>query len=296
VLVRGVISDAAEPPSRRGKGKRSAAYKPNAAGRRYDVALGVPGAELRLPSLPSLRLGWHFLSALLAIALGGLLYYAWTAPFFRVQAVEVRGLQRLSQADVNTVLSVIGEPVFVVHPLETRQALETAFPEMKAITVEVGLPASVIVTVDERLPVLAWQKEGGEVWVDAEGVSFPPRGEAGPLATIEGDLPSVESLEEAGQALATSPRLEPEFVSAILAVSVQAPKKAHLVYNPEHGLGWEDKRGWQVFFGTTGLDPANMDLKLKIYAALVQRLAKKEHKPVLISVEYVHAPFYRMER
>jgi hypothetical protein len=216
---------------------------------------------------------------------------------FQVQAVEVHGLQRLSQADVNTVLNVIGEQVFVVHPSETRQDLEVAFPEMKAITVEVGLPANVIVSVNERLPVLAWLREGGEVWVDAEGVSFPPRGEAGPLATIEGDLPAVQLPQEDSPGLVvSSPRLTPELVSAILAVSVQAPKKAHIVYDPEHGLGWEDKRGWQVFFGTTGLDPATMEMKLKVYDALVKRLAKRENRPVLISVEYVHAPFYRMER
>jgi hypothetical protein len=167
---------------------------------------------------------------------------------------------------------------------------------MTAITVEVGLPANVIVSVNERIPVLAWLKDEGEVWVDAEGVTFPPRGDAGPIQRVEGDLPVVAPQEIAEDGITPGPRLDPQLVASILTVGAQAPKKANLVYDPEHGLGWEDKRGWQVYFGTTGIDPATMGMKLNLYATLVKRLAKRENKPVLISVEYVHAPFYRTER
>jgi cell division protein FtsQ len=285
VLVRGVSGGAPSPAGRRSKNKR-----------RYDVAIGIPGAEMRLPSLPSFRLGWHLLSGLMAVALLGGLYYLWTAPMFRVQAVELRGLQHLSQADVNTVIGLSGEPVFTVNPQETQADLQTAFPEMSAITVEVRLPASVIISIAERTPVLAWKKEGQELWIDANGVSFPPRGDAGPSVTVEGDLPVLESTEVNTEGKAPAPRLDPQTVSGILTLGVQAPKKARLLYDSEHGLGWKDKRGWQVYFGTTGMDPQTLALKLNIYAALVQHLVKNDVRPNLISVEYVHAPYYRVEQ
>ncbi len=285
VLVRSVSSAAPAQALRRSKSKR-----------RYDVAIGVPGAEVRLPSLPSLRLGWHLLSGLLAIGLLGLLYYIWTAPTFQVEMVDLRGLQRLSQADVNTVLGLVGEPVFMINPQETQADLQAAFPEMSAITVEVRLPASVIVSVNERIPVLTWKKEGQELWVDAAGFSFPPRGDAGPALVVEGDLPVLEPGEVKVAGQAPTPRLDPQTVSSILAVGAQAPKKARLVYDSEHGLGWKDKRGWQAYFGITEIDPGTLELKLKIYAALVLHLVQKDIRPTLISVEYAHAPYYRVEQ
>ncbi len=287
VLVRSIPTAAsAGLPNRRTKSRR-----------RFDVALSMtPGAEARLPSLPFLRLGWHFLSAFLALGLLGLLYYVWTTPAFRVETVEVRGLQRLSLADVNTVLNVAGEPVFMVNPEQTRLDLLAAFPEISAITVEVKLPASVVVTIQERVPVLVWQREAGDLWFDAQGNSFPPRGDAGTLQVVEGDLPVVGGGEPDEQGRLPEPRLDPELVATILEVGAQTPKKARLVYDPVHGLGWKDRRGWQVFFGTTGVDAATMKIKLQVYNTLVQRLAKRENRPVLISVEYVHAPYYRMER
>ena len=265
--------------------------------RRFDVALSMtPGAEVRLPSLPFLRLGWHILSGLLALGLLGLLYYVWTTPMLQVETVDVRGLQRLSLADVNTVLNIAGEQIFMVNPDQTRADLLAAFPEISAITVEVGLPASVAVTITERVPVLVWLREEGEIWFDAQGISFQPRGEAGSMQVVEGDLPVVEAAEVTEEGKLTDPRLEPELVATILKVGAQIPKKARLVYDPEHGLGWKDRRGWQVYFGTTGVDAATMEIKLQVYNTLVQRLARREDRPVLISVEYVHAPYYRMER
>ena len=39
----------------------------------------------------------------------------------------------------------------------------------------------------ERVPVIAWKQDGNEVWVDAQGVAFPPRGEPQKaLVNVEG--------------------------------------------------------------------------------------------------------------
>jgi hypothetical protein len=57
-------------------------------------------------------------------------------------------------------------------------------------------------------------------------------------------------------------------------------------------MGWKDGRGWDVYFG----EPQDMDMKLVVYQATVRRLESEGIQPVLISVEQVHAPYYRMER
>jgi hypothetical protein len=41
---------------------------------------------------------------------------------------------------------------------------------------------------------------------------------------------------------------------------------------------------------------SDIDLKLHVYKTLVKRLKKEQVRPELISVEFVNAPFYRLER
>lgn len=257
--------------------------------RRYDVALSVPGAEVRLPAVPTFHLGWRLLSGVLVIALAGLLYFLWSAPMFRVTAPEINGLQRLTQADMDTVIGVSDDSIFSIDPTRIHQDLQQAFPEAAAITVEVKLPAALVVTVDERIPVLSWTKDGKETWVDADGTLFPPRGSADGLVIVDGNLPTVMSTD--GK---TALRLAaPGIVSAIKQMSILAPKKSRLIYDAEHGLGWSDKKGLKVFFG---MDSNNMPLKLQIYLSLVKRLSEEGVRPSMISLEYMNAPYYKVER
>jgi hypothetical protein len=87
--------------------------------------------------------------------------------------------------------------------------------------------------------------------------------------------------------------LSPKLVSAIVALGAKMPADTLLVYDSEHGLGWNDPNGWEVFFGQEDQD---MDMNLSVYETLVDHLQSEGIQPELISVEYVHAPYYRMER
>lgn len=257
--------------------------------RRYDVALSVPGAELRLPSLPQIRLGWRLLSGLLSLALAGLIYYAYSSPMFEVEALNVNGLQRLTEDDINSVAMRTGDLIFLIHPGEVKSEIEAAFPELSSVRVQIGLPAEVIVTLEERQPVLAWFEDGQEKWVDAEGVIFPPRGEFGPLVAVEGKLPLPLADEEGLSEII----LPPDLVDAIIKMGSRAPEDTRVVFNPDHGLGWFDWRGWDVYFGW-GVD--DFDMKLHVYEVLVSRLMQEGVAPEWISMEYLHAPYYRLER
>ena len=84
----------------------------------------------------------------------------------------------------------------------------------------------------------------------------------------------------------------PEMVEAILQMSEYAPAGSPLVYDPKHGLGWKTKRGWDIYFG---MDVSDVEQKLIVYKAVVQQLKKDGINPAMISVEYIHAPYYRLE-
>ncbi len=283
--------------------------------RRYDVALDVPGAELQLPSLPMVKVGWRALSGLLAVMMIACLFILWKSPAFQVSTVEAEGLERLTVADLNAVMDVLGNSVFSLDPPVMEQALIRYFPELDDISVNIGLPAQVSVHVIERQPVLSWYQEGREVWVDADGVAFTPRGNPSELVRVQGygdtpeaiagvHVPAAESLPDGsiyipateldGSGKLVEPaRLSVNLVQAILLLGGQVPVSTQLVYDSQHGLGWEDPQGWQVYFGTQTSDMAQ---RMVVYQGVVDYLIDHGLQPELVSVEYIHAPYYRMEQ
>jgi cell division protein FtsQ len=286
VLVRGGVAASVSHSRRKNKKNR----------RRFDIALNGQGAEMQLPSLPSVGVGWRLLSAFLVGALGFMIYALWYSPFFSVEKIDVTGLVRLTDAEINSVADVIGKSIILVNPANLEQKFQEAFPELVNISVETEVPNKVVVNLVERQPVLAWQQDGQTFWVDERGVAFPPHSEGGPSVTIQGsDLLTItpagsETLEEGEIPLQTLPV---DLVNAILTISSEAPENTPIVYDSQHGIGWLDPRGWQVYFGSSDED---MTLKLKVYMKTYKRLKKAGIRPALISVEHVHAPYYRLER
>lgn len=261
--------------------------------RRYDFALRAPGAEVSLPALPRIQVGWRLVSGLMVAALSVLLYYLWTLPIFQVVNAEVSGLSRLNSRDINTVLNVANQPIFTLDAIRMEQKITGAFPEFSDVDVTLGMPNVVRVDVVERLPLLRWHQEGRTTLVDANGYAFPERAleEKGPSVVVEAlstppAIPVGEIKDVPMQFLSV------DMVSAILSINAQLPAGATLIYDAQHGLGWREKQGWSVYFG----DARDVNMKLNVYKALLKKLKKEDISPSLISVEYVHAPYYRLEQ
>jgi hypothetical protein len=280
--------------------------KRGAQKRRYDIALSTPGVEIRLPAIPSVKLGWKLVSFILAGSLLLVLYHLWTAPLYQVQFVELQGSQYLSNETVNRLLNVYNKPVFELDPQQMEEIMEFAFPGLlKDVSVQVGLPATVIVSVQEREPVIAWVQDGTIRWIDLEGIAFDPISENDALiqvvASASPPAPVVipenpEDLEEdinpLEVVLTPEAFMFPEMVAGIIQMSEQAPEGVPLVYDPQHGLGWHTRSGWDVYFG---MDVTDIGQKLVVYDAIVKQLKEDGISPDMISVEYVHAPYYRLE-
>lgn len=271
--------------------------------RRYDVALSVPGAEVRLPSLPRVRMGWRLLSGALTLLLSAALYIVWNSPMYRVSQVEVKGLQRLSVEEVSTILDLEDRSVFMIDPKRVEQELLEAFPQLLGVSVQVDIPARVMVTLRERQPVLVWKQGEEALWVDASGVAFPPYGEPPPsvVVEVEGTPFTANSAVDTslnieggqGRALKNVERfLPPQLVSAILAVSHRMLNNVSLKYSETHGLGWRDSRGFDVYLG---VDTTDTEMKLLVYQAIMDYLDREQIQPAMVSIEQLHAPYFRME-
>jgi len=294
---------------------RSAAHSSRRGRRFYNVSLdAAQGMEMSLPALPRLIISWRLVSFIFVGLLGYALYFFWESPTFRVDAPQISGLERLTVNEVNSALGLVGEPVFILDAATLETALKDTFPEFSSVRVEIKLPNSVAITVTERMPVLTWSKGGESFLVDDQGVTFPVRSTAPsgsyPVIEASGDPPQVilspeksitlrdETISKITGALLPqlSPRdqvrplISPGMVKAALLLAKQAPTGAKLIYDPVHGLGWTDRRGWNVYLG----DEQDIATKILVYRAIMERLKGGEALPTMISVEYLHAPYYRV--
>lgn len=271
--------------------------------RRYDVALSTPGAEVRLPSLPKVRMGWRLLSGVLTMVLLVALYMIWNSPMYRVSQIEVKGLQRLSAEEINTFLDLNECSIFMVEPYEIERSLLDAFPQLLDVEVQVDIPAKVLVKMRERQPVLVWKQGEETLWVDANGVAFPPHGEPAPSVVVEAEKAPFTSPQDEGtlynkgsspikQANKIERFLPPQLVSAVLAISHQLPDNLTLKYSQARGLGWRDPRGFEVYFG---VDTSDTEMKLQVYQAIIDYFDREQIQPAMVSIEYLHAPYFRLE-
>jgi len=271
--------------------------------RRIYLPTDTPGSEIRLPAMPEVKLGWRLLSAFLVILLGIGIYMLNFSDSFEISTLNLSGAQRIPAEEILDKLELSGKPIISVIPSEIEAQILAEFPDIKSATVRVELPANLTISIQERIPAITWIIDGeATTWVDDEGFTFPIRGEATiPLKVMaNGDPPrplgyidpASEPAEETETPILPTPSVDPQFVASVLKLRTYIPAGAALLYDPENGLGWTDAQGWQVYLGT---DVSQIDVKLVEYQKIVTALLEQNLQPVLISVEYIHAPYYRLE-
>jgi hypothetical protein len=244
--------------------------------------------------MPKIGIGPRLLSFLLVALCATGLYYMFSMDPFIVRTASILGNNRVSVEQIANVLGVANQPAALLSPAQIEYNVLAAFPEIATASVIVELPANVVVTVSERQPVVSWQQDGQMTWVDAQGYAFPPRGDVSGLVTVtSAGAPPAPANLNLNQTIGARPFLTSDLSAAIVTLSPLVPEGAALVFDPAYGLGWSDPRGWRVFFGHSNGDAA---LKFQVYQSMLDHLTKEEIQPVLISVEYPNAPYYRVEQ
>jgi len=277
------------------------------------VTLKSKGSEVHLPSIPRIRFGWRLISgAVFLLSLIAVISFA-SVGTFKVSTVNLVGADRLSGQAILSQIDLEGLAIIKIQPEEIETQITERFPSLSAVRVSAGLPAEVNIKVTERQPLCLWQQYGRSLWIDSEGVMFPVRGEAEvPLNVIAAsNPPAVSAPDETDQENEgndqteeisfdpemmdqfTYPRTTPEFIRGILLLNQLLPENTALQYDPEFGLGWQDPGGWLVYFGK---DIAAIETKLAEYQTIIAALTEKNLTPALISLKFIHAPFYRLEQ
>lgn len=252
--------------------------------RRVDVPLSGTGAEIRLPAVPAVHNKWRILSGLLTVGILVGMIMMTQAAIFQVEGIEMQGLERFSESEIAHAINITGSSIFFVNPDRVRQDLQLTYPGLSNVSVQIGWPAKVLISLEERAPVLAWNWDGHVRWVDENGVAFEPHHEGADVIQVRSEMlpPMVQNQF-----------VDPRIVDTVAVLSSYLPGETVLIFDMDHGLGWQDDRGWVVYFGFND-DDAHQ--KMKIYQALVEYLEGKRITPRVINVEYVDSPYFRMEQ
>lgn len=273
--------------------------------KRVYMATGSEGTEVRLPTLPNIRIGWRVVSAIIAVVAAGALLYISMSNEFKISSVNLNGAQRVSANEIIQSLTVGGTPIVEVVPQEVEQVILATFSEVASADVSVSLPNLINITVTEREPLIAWlQNDEITQWIDKDGYGFSPRGDSGgllavystgepphPLGWVDPKTVTYVNTDEVDTAI--KPNVDPTFVHAVEKLAKILPEGTNLLHTPETGLGWMDPNGWQVYFGS---DSEKIDLKLVEYKTIVDSILAQNLHPTMISMEFLHAPYYRLEQ
>jgi len=250
--------------------------------RRVDVPISS-GAEIRLPAVPAVHNKWRVLSGVISMSiLIGLILFTQSA-FFRVTNIDMQGLERFSEGEIAQAINIKGSSIFFINPDDIKRDLQNTYPALSDIEIKVGWPASVSISMVERYPVLAWNWDGHVRWVDKNGVAFEPLDDGLDVTQVKSAMlpPTIEDRF-----------VDPRLVDSVEALAAYIPEGVDMVYDPVHGLGWEDPRGWITYFGFNDDDAGQ---KMNVYQSLVDYLEGKRITPRMINVEFVNSPYFRME-
>jgi len=273
-----------------------------------DETRGNPASAIRNRFRP----GWRLLS----LALGGFLAYTlvniWQSPQYVIKKVEVLGLQRIQPAELIVKVGIEGKHILSLDSEGIKKVIFTAFPEIRQVDIQVEFPASITISAAERQPIISWSSQDQMIWIDGEGYLIPARGEVSiPLEIQSNSLPAY-TLEVLPEELAVTKtvrdkqsylpeipqqnfftiqkKINDDLLTAILQLNAWMPEEKTLLHQAQRGLGWNDARGWEVFVGQK-LEKIND--KMVLYQMIVRELERQGINPILVSVEFLHAPYYR---
>lgn len=235
--------------------------------------------------------GWH-ISKLLSIALlAGAIYglgmiHTQDAWFVYAEDVTFVNLVHLQADDLYAAGAVEGMNIFWLQPQALRRnLLQNNWVE--DVRIQVGLPASVTVEVQEMKPVALWVTSDQTYWLASNGATLPAVGETDP------GLPQViDSLLEARD-ISVQDRLamDPQVLASALALVKALPElEGKVRYNLTVGLNFPlpNPQVW-VYWG----DGFHRDKKLVNLAAALDMLRAGETPAQIVDVRLVDRPFVR---
>lgn len=242
-----------------------------------------PGAMIqRRPDQFELLFSARMLSILILFSLSVVLVLLFQSQAFYVHHIEVGGLTYLTAEEVFALSEVANLHLFWVDPTEVRENVMKSPSVADADVLITWPPHGVQIEVQERAPALIWEQAGVRTWIDVRGRVMLQRIDIGGLMRVV--------VEGSDTPVGPNVVIPQDVVDGALQIKVLKPELAELIYDPVEGLGYQDPRGWRVWFGSGTEMPARMN----VYEAIVADLELRGIYPEMIDVGDIDAPYYKV--
>jgi hypothetical protein len=220
--------------------------------RRYNVTLSAErGTEMQFTAIPAGSVGTRTVALVIMIlAIGSLLRFS-RSDRFVVDQISVDGMTMLTAAQVRSLAGVEGKSIFFLDPAVIVRLLEDA-AEVKSAEIN-------------------------------DGVAYVKHGENHGLIQINSQETSLQVGEDA-----LTPVVNPTLMKTVASLSKHLPEVQSWDFDLDHGLGFVDGNGWQVYFGTSG----DIPMKVRIYRSIAEKLIVDNVQITMVSVEDQSAPYY----
>jgi cell division septal protein FtsQ len=194
-------------------------------------------------------------AALVMLATAAAIYGVGASSAFDYRSVQVTGAQLTDPAVIESTLALArGQNLFALATGPLVAALE-GLPTVSSAQVEVRLPGTLAVTVDERVPVMVWQVGDRRYLADADGTLFGLM-PAHPPADVA-KLPVIDDLRLSAADLDVGKRLDPVDLDAATRLASLVPGDVgssavslSVSVSDENGFVLGTKPGtWSAVFG-----------------------------------------------
>jgi cell division protein FtsQ len=231
---------------------------------------------------PSRR--WLVASAAVLLLTGATIGATWLyrAPYFRVQSVEVVGLQRMSERTVVEAADALGQSMFTAD-LGAVQRAVYGLPLVASVRVERDWPSTVRIIVEERRPWGTWEQAGVDYIIDREGVVIAVGERLGPGA------PAIRSSEPGSRLVGD--RVDDQAVDATAEIYELLPRQlgttvAEVAFITGKGVQVTTADGQIALFG----DSSSIAYKLAVWAALAAEARQRHINYTTIDLRYGNRP------
>ena len=194
-------------------------------------------------------------AALAMLASAGAIYGVGASSAFEYARLQVDGavFTELVAAE-DAVADARGENLFRLPTAPLEAALEE-LPTVARANVTVQLPDSLVVTLQERVPVLVWRVGARRYLADVDGQLFGRLGDDPPASAA--DLPVIDDRRAASAGLSIGARLDPQDIDAarrlasLVPADVGSVADALAVRVTDHDgfVLRADPQGWIAIFG-----------------------------------------------
>jgi cell division septal protein FtsQ len=222
---------------------------------------------------------WRIFSGLIVASLLLVLALFFSSDAFFIRSIAVGGLRYLTESEIFALSGIANTHVFWIDPQEVRARILQS-PTIANATVNVGWGTPMVqIVVEEREPALVLEQAGIATWVDLQGRVMRQREDRPDLLRVTNDN-SLAGVPEG--------RVNTDMIAGALQLHSLMPEIPALRYNEEYGLGYNDPRGWEAWFGTG----TNMPEKILIYNAIVDDLQRDSFVPTAVYVIDPDHPYY----